>query len=249
MSFVIATETLIETLETLAATAGKESTNEGVFIYSTRGAYGEEPGETDLIAGLSTNGVVSGHCYAPAEGGNLTPTFWPLSAVTLVASAFAERAAEAEDHVLRISQEVDDRVVVFEHDAPPDGVEIRFNALPAADFPHAGVVRLLTGTSPGQSAIGKAEDEMDIPDVEAEMWEPAALGVLLRLAKKKRGRLLLTRSVTNGPVSASVVGLESWAGVITPPTPKKAEEMTVVVETRLDFTAPTPVESQGQPGV
>ncbi|MBS4754742.1 hypothetical protein KG112_18225 [Nocardioides sp. zg-ZUI104] len=236
MTLVIEINTFIDILGSMVATAGNDTSMDGVFLYTAHGAFGDEPGQQQLLAGLATNGVVSSHYYRPVDGGDFKPQFWPSFTVGLVSSAFGSRAADAEsEHVLRVKQLPDHKVEITEYDNPADGVKITFNVLPADTFPSAGVVRLLEGK--GGNVQHEAQDHSIIDDSDSELWDMASLGALLRLSKSWKAKLVVTKGRTGEVYRAQMTGIENWLGAVVPVVPEAADVLNdgVAVETHLDI--------------
>lgn len=237
-TMTIETGVFIDVLQTLSATAGggKDAPElDGVFLYSQKGEYGEGPGEVDLLAGLSTTGVVSGHYYRPFESGTFDPTFWPFSAIGLVSSAFGQRAAQAEgDHVLQITQLPDNKVSIREYGSPEDGVEVNFQVGDPFSFPVKGLKRILAGEISQDPP--RAKDDVVIKNGSTSVWSMDTLGSMLKLSKSWKTRLVLHKQVVGRIHRVQMEGLDNWIGAVVPPTPDEAATVNdgITVETFLN---------------
>ena len=209
---VVMTKDLISILEVLKITAeqkGEVPEINGVWLYSTRGEYGEEPGQVDLLAGMSTDYTVAGHTYVPVEGGDLGDGFFlPLD--ELKAAEMRMKSVTEEEHVMEIELDpVDEMVTIREYDKD-DGFNHRF-PLVEVDFPADAVKKWVNGTS------SPLQDEMNQPlsDGKVMVLDTQAISTIIKVAKKKKVSGIPTVKVHRGAVHSIALG-DDWRGAMLP---------------------------------
>ncbi|WP_435582888.1 hypothetical protein [Amycolatopsis thermoflava] len=138
----IETEQLVKLLGDLVhtAAAGLGPTS-GILLHTTRGPLEDEPGETDLLVGTSTDGFAIGHTYVDAYGQLARPMLWPLGDVRAVLAAFKPKAASTkgkpQKHTVLIGREDDVIVVREDPNLFSDGLTVRFSEGPVAEYPRS----------------------------------------------------------------------------------------------------------------
>lgn len=136
----IATRHLTALLGDLALTT---ATEEGphpilasVLLYTDRG-YPDpaEPGESDILIGVSTNRRVAGHEYVPSDG-QMTPMLWPVSKVAQVIAVFKPKLKADKEHGVIITRDTDHVTVAEDPNLFDDGDSITFKLGPVEEYPH-----------------------------------------------------------------------------------------------------------------
>ncbi|PXY17363.1 hypothetical protein [Prauserella flavalba] len=133
----IETARLVQLLGDLVHTAARGSggASEGVLLHSERADRGDEPGQTDLLVGTSTNARVIGQCHVDAYGRMARPMLWPLADVRAVIAAYKPKLAEHREHTVEIRRDADMIVISEDPHLFGDGLTVRFSDGPVADYP------------------------------------------------------------------------------------------------------------------
>ena len=210
---VVMTKDLIDLLSILKITCeqkGKVPEINGVYIYSTRGAYGDEPGEQDLLAGISTDYSTAGHTYIQIEGGDLGDegVFIPLD--ELKAIEMRMKSIQEEEHVMTISVDTVDEIVTFE-EYDKDNPFIHRFPLVDVDFPVSAVQAWLEGSS------NPLQDEMGVPldDGDVMVLNTDAMSTISKVAKKLKESGIPTVKKHRAAVYPLELG-EFWRGAMLP---------------------------------
>jgi len=135
----IATVKLIELISDLKPTTHPDleggATN-GILLHTARGyGFPGDPGQTDILAGTSTNRLAVGHTYVECYGQMTQPMLWPLAKAVNVCNTFRAATKDNKDHQLHIRY--DGHIVQVEED--PDlfgeGDKIEFTGGDLSKFP------------------------------------------------------------------------------------------------------------------
>lgn len=209
---VVMTKDLIDLLSILKITCeqkGKIPEINGVYIYSTRGHYGDEPGEQDLLAGISTDYSTAGHTYIQVEGGDLGGgVFIPLD--ELKAIEMRMKSVEEEEHVMEISVDTVDEIVTFkEYDK--DNPFIHRFPMVDVDFPSSAVQAWIEGSS------NPLQDEMGVPldDGDVMVLNTDAVSTISKVAKKLKQSGIPTVKKHRAAVYPLELG-DFWRGAMLP---------------------------------
>ncbi|WP_064442600.1 hypothetical protein [Hoyosella altamirensis] len=186
----------------------------GVWLRSTRGYWGDEPGEVTLLAGLSTTGFVSGHTWMLAHG-HLDPVVFPFEDVQ-AAIAVLKPFTKIENHTVEIaiSENADGKPVVTVNESPDlfgGGTAFQFTAGDCDTFPDEALTRILTRKTP---LPAPRRNGMVVPDVPRSTWSPGALEPLLRVAKRRKQTIRMFRSHSQ-QIHLVQIG-PRWIGAINP---------------------------------
>lgn len=193
----------------------------GVHMATHRDGYGDEPGQTDLLAATSTNRFTVGHGRVPVDG-QVATSVWPVDStqtVVHVCKALVEKYGK--DHTVDID--------VAEMAPPPDTNEdgqdthpgfmvtlrettmlfdsetkFAFQAKSDRSFPTRTVYRTLTG---------QLTDDKYVPSGEIG-WSPRVLAAVTAVAKRSKSTMWWYR-LPSSPVWLVQVG-DSWLGAAVP---------------------------------
>lgn len=142
----VSTPQLIQLLTDLSHTAATDpdaGAIAGVLVHISRGHVGEDPGETSLLVGTSTNTSVVGHARIGCDGHLAEPMLWPISEVRSVISVFKPAAKADKMHHVAIRRdgytvtisELDDPAL-FESGDGRERLQLSFALGTVADFPY-----------------------------------------------------------------------------------------------------------------
>jgi hypothetical protein len=106
----------------------------GILLHSARGYAGDEPGQTGLLVGTSTNGQAIGHTWIPAAG-ELPPTLWPAQDVRAVIASFKPLVKDNKEHVSEVRIEDGTLVIAEDPDLFGNGLAVSFGPASLDDFP------------------------------------------------------------------------------------------------------------------
>lgn len=208
MKATIATKSLLAILADLSETAGWR----GIHLSTRMGYWKDEPGQTTLLAGVSTTGIVGGHTWALASG-TLPPTVWSVDDCKAIKAVFAAPVKlHGADHSVDIevtgSGETQ-QVTIRETPALFDmGLELSFTADDATRFPYEAVVRALSDAdTTNVSRAGQV-----VPDSRLTSWGGAAMRALLAVEKRRGDNLRLWRLHSEGRHLAQIG--DEWRGFI-----------------------------------
>ncbi|ALE77705.1 hypothetical protein WY02_03740 [Pseudonocardia sp. AL041005-10] len=139
MSVKVPTRALIGMLSDLIHTADlapDAGVLGAVMVHTARGAIGEQPGDQDLLAGVSTDRFTAGHAYVGCDG-QLTggPSLWNVQDCRSVIAVFKTAAKRDEFHHLEVTRSA--AVVTLREDPNlfDDGLSLSFAQQPLAQFP------------------------------------------------------------------------------------------------------------------
>lgn len=155
MSVRILTKSLVALLTDLVLTADQAADAGAlgsVMLYTARGGHGAEPGQNDLLCGISTNRATVGYTSEPCSGQLVRPTLWPVRDIKSVLQVFKPLGMKDENHGVTIGYE-GDMMTVREDPAQPElpledgqevkGRELRFAQARFEDYVGPSVFRLL----------------------------------------------------------------------------------------------------------
>lgn len=146
MSVRVQTRALVGMLGDLVLTAAKDpdlGAITGVLLHTSRGAVGEEPGQTDLLCGGSTDRFVAGHTYAACTGQLDTPSLWAVRDIKSLIAVFEGPGKKDELHAVDITR---DGVLVTVREDPnlfDDGLRLSFAQMSLDGFPGVSLYRNL----------------------------------------------------------------------------------------------------------
>jgi hypothetical protein len=106
----------------------------GILLHSARGYAGNEPGQTGLLVGTSTNGQAIGHTWVEAAG-DLPPMLWPVHDARAVIASFKPLTKDNKEHVAEIRSENDTVVIAEDPDLFGNGLAVSFGPANLDDFP------------------------------------------------------------------------------------------------------------------
>ena len=218
--FTIQTRKFLGLLDDLLITASPkddEPTFNGIHISSARGAWDEEPGEVDLLVGVSANGEVSGNTWLPGIG-SIESGFWSFANVKNVKFVFAPLAKkhdkEKGDDPHHVNIIVDNGFVTIVEETADEPTELQF-PLEETDFPYSGIVKLIKGEISGNTP--KDQNGSDAEDGALTVWTPA-LGLVLKVASRRKELLRLYRGDHSAKMYLAQIG-NTWRGSIKPYVP------------------------------
>ncbi len=139
------THHLVGLLTDLALTAANPDTGAptaSVLLHTTRGYTGDQPGQTDLLVGTSTDGFSLGHSHTPCAG-QVPPMLWPIGDVRAVL-AVLKPLAKDRDHAVEVGPEDGKIAVAEDPDLFGERLKLTFSGLDLADYPVDGARQLLT---------------------------------------------------------------------------------------------------------
>lgn len=114
-----------------------------VLVYTARGGWGDEPGEVDLLCGVSTDRFVIGATHTECFGQAPVPMLWPARDVKNVIAVF-KAASKDDKHAVEIV--LDGSQVIVREDHPNlfgDGLSLSFTQADFQAYPGTGVFRML----------------------------------------------------------------------------------------------------------
>lgn len=208
MKATVTTKSFLAVLTDLAATAGVASLA-CVHLRTRIGYWRDEPGQTTLLTGVSTSGMVGGHTWCLAQG-TLEPTVWSLDDVKAVRAVFASAVKlHGADHTIDIEVTSDRQVTIRETPALFDaGTELSFTGGDPAQYPYAAVAKALDDTE--QTVVKRLG--VVVPDSRLTSWGGAAMRALLTVEKRRGDNLKLWRLHSEGRHLAQIG--EEWRGFI-----------------------------------
>ena len=139
MKTTIATKDLIGLLIDLIQTVGDGPLG-AVHLRTMAGYWRDEPGRTNLLAGVSSSGVVGGHTWALASG-TIEPTAWSIDDARAVIAVFKPAVKmHGPNHTVDIEVDSERHITVRETPALFDaGSELAFTGWDPAEFPYGPI--------------------------------------------------------------------------------------------------------------
>jgi hypothetical protein len=163
----------------------------GIHFATHRGGYGDEPGETDLLAVTASNRFVIGHTWAPVDG-QMMASVWPASeAITALGVCKNLLRKHGKSHTMDIEtveqhlpKDVDDEghpghlitlretPALFESDT-----ELQFHADDEGKFPIATAYKTLSGDTEGGKRVERTAETR---------WGAGVLAAVTAVAKRRK---------------------------------------------------------------
>ncbi|MGZ9829888.1 hypothetical protein ACXYTP_23525 [Tsukamurella ocularis] len=206
MKTTIATRDLIGLLTDLIATAG-DGPLAGVHLRTMAGYWRDEPGRTNLLAGVSSSGVVGGHTWALASG-TIEPTVWSIDDARAVIAVFKPAVKmHGPNHTVDIEVDSDRHITVRETPALFDaGSELAFTGWDPAEYPYGPIAAALTADGPVPAA---GDTGREAPHT---TWGGTAMRALLTVEKRRGANLRLWKLPATGRHLAQIG--DEWRGFI-----------------------------------
>lgn len=225
-SINVQTTEFIRLLGVLSITARQK--NDGEFLNfielgTTRGELGEEPGERDILAGLSSDGSVTGSLAVECVGQMAEPLLiTTASAKTLIGtfSSVISDLEEKDEHFVSIVvlEDVDDlslTIQVRTYDVTgaddTDPTELRVKALSTGSYNGGGFGALVSGRS---SAVVMTEDG-PLDDGQLTQLSGDDLATLGKVSKKMKNPVVKMFRKGHG-ASNFQLEIGAWIGSILP---------------------------------
>ena len=188
----------------------------GIHLAHARGAWEDEPGITDLLAGTSGNVEVFGHTWIDAIG-EIDPVFISVPNIKSIKGVFAGLAKSYdEEHTVELINDAGVLTIKEHRDTivGEDAVELHVPVQDASYFPLAGAKAWLDGTA-GSKAPRDADNNFAV-DENLTVWNQN-IGLLLRVAKRRKSGLRLYRQHAAN-VHRAQIG-DTWIGAVKPVVP------------------------------
>jgi S-DNA-T family DNA segregation ATPase FtsK/SpoIIIE len=190
MTTRIDTGHLVGFLTDLLATASDDADVpglRGVLVHTCRGGWGSDPGQVDLLAGVSTNRFIAGHTWTYVDGqlGD-GPMWWDRTDVKALLAVLKPLSTKPE-HAVTLSLSGGRILVEEDPDLFGEGFSCEFPFGDGADFPGQGVYRLLA--SPVSSTYTRV-DAGEITQVEPRLRTDLSsyhLAPFLAVGKRRGG--------------------------------------------------------------
>lgn len=142
----VSTPALIRLLTDLSHTAASDpeaGAVAGVVMHTERGHVAEDPGETGLLVGTSTNSKVVGHAHTGCDGHSDVPMLWPIAEVRSIISVFKPAAKADKMHHVQIRRDGHSVTIseladpaLFDTDEGRERLSISFALGNLPDFPY-----------------------------------------------------------------------------------------------------------------
>lgn len=216
MTMRVETEALVGLLADLLQTAGDDPelpALNGVLVHTCRGHWGSDPGEVDLLAGISTNRFTLGHTWTYVNGqlGD-GPQWWDRTDI-LAVLAVLKPLSKKDGHAVELRMSGAFVVVEEDRDLFGDGVSIQFPHRDPSDFPGQSSYRLL-GTRPSgawkDKEIGAEVDALRRTDLSAVHLQP-----FLTIGRRRGGNPLQTYRAHQNQIVHVQIG-EHYLGALMP---------------------------------
>ena len=209
MKATVTTRDLLGMLADLIATAGVTPSLAAVHLRTRVGYWKDEPGQTTLLTGVSSSGIVGGHTWCLATGG-LEPTVWSIADCRAVRAVFASAVKlHGVDHTVDIEVSGEHQVTIRETPALFDaGTELTFTGADPANYPYAQICKALSDTT--DTAVKRLG--VQIADSRLTSWGGEAMRALLAVEKRRGADLRLWRLHSSGRHLAQIG--DEWRGFI-----------------------------------
>ena len=206
----IATARLCALLTDMIVTTAPEDSAYPIFsnlvLYTDRGyPHADEPGQSDVLVGMSTNRRVAAHAFVDCDG-QATPMLWPVSKALTVIQMFKPKTKTkgGSDHGVTISRDGDHVIVQEDPNLFDDGDQFTFKLGDVEDYP-TQLVKMIADMPPlGSKDTVKARTDFHHGD----------LALLCQIAKR-RNTLIETYRVHQDQRLLVQIG-PYWRGWIRP---------------------------------
>lgn len=216
MSVRILTGALLGMLSDLIQTAdrGDEAgIMGGITLHTSRGGFGDQPGLSDLLAGVSSDRYVVGHTYFWCTGQLSAPTWWSIQNARNVLSVF--KAARGKDpqntHAVELERMGNGEILIREDpNLIDEGVSLSFSEGDVSEYPAPTLYRLLDEKLPPTLIRdGKFVDPVPRTQVIAQVVVP-----FTKVALRRREIIRLYRTHQDARVLVQIG--ESYRGLLMP---------------------------------
>lgn len=134
-------------LKILLMTTDPKSGNEssaGVFFYQARGEFGEEPGELDLLAGMSNTGTVFGATAVPLDAGKIPEkgVYIPTKAASTLMGFIKTSVTEQVVFEINKDENDSDFLLIYDHDCPESKLQIPLKD--PEEYPYKGSIKMMS---------------------------------------------------------------------------------------------------------
>ena len=220
------TTDLIRLFGVLRATASPK--NDGRFLnFIELGVrqepFGDEPGNRDVLSGVSHNGVISGSYGIEVNGSmkdNILISVGASKVVTSTLAAIVKELEEPDEHFTQVIISQDDDTgqlrAIFEPYVRPgedvdDATSLRINASTSGSFGGLGYARLIAGkTNATVEVDGVALEEGNLSDIPLNALPSlVAVGKLVKSASVRLYRI-------GHPAANHLVQIGDWRGSLIP---------------------------------
>lgn len=210
----VQTRALIALLSDLILTASKDpdaGVLGAVLLHTGRGAVGDEPGQTDLLVGASTDRFVAGHTYTACSGQLPTPTLWAVRDIKSLVAVFKDPAKKDEMHAVDITR--DGLLVTVQEDPNlfDDGLRLSFAQMSLDGYPAVSLYRNLDRHTADivENADGDPVDSLARTDLGS-----AQLDAFVKVAAHRKLPVQLYRTHQVEPILVQVGG--HYRGLLMP---------------------------------
>lgn len=208
MKTTVTTRDLLALLTDLIATAGAGKLG-AIHLRTTVGYWRDEPGRTNLLAGVSSSGVVGGHTWTLASG-TIEPTVWSVDDARAVIAVFKHAVKEnGQSHSVDIDVDSERHVTVRETPALFDaGSELTFTGWDPADYPYGPITRALSADDAPEARLAPGTSQPTV----STAWSGPAMRAVLAVEKRNGTNLRLWR-VPGTQRHLAQIG-DEWRGFI-----------------------------------
>jgi S-DNA-T family DNA segregation ATPase FtsK/SpoIIIE len=211
----VQTRSLLALLADLTHTTAKDpdaGAIGGILLHTGRGEIGEEPGQTDLLAGASTDLFVAGHTYTACSGQLAgEPTLWALRDVKSVLAVFKASAKADELHAVDITRDGPLITIAEDPNLFDDGLRLSFAQMPIDNYPAASVYRNLD-----RETADKVENQLGdlVEALPRTDYATSKLDAFLKVASARKAPLQLYRTHQAEPILVQIG--HTYRGVMIP---------------------------------
>lgn len=193
-----------------------------LLLHTSRGHWGGEPGETDLLCGASTTGSVAGHTYVMCSGQLASgPSLWAVRDAKSVIAVFAKPSKKDEMHAVDVHREGSMITVSEDPTLLADGLKLSFAEVSLGDYPGPGVYRLLERRT---ATLIAGVAGVEIPAAPRTDLYPERLEAFTKVAARRKTTVQLYRTHQSEVVHVQVG--DFYRGVLVPTGYEPQEENT-----------------------
>lgn len=184
----------------------------GLLLHTGRGHHGAEPGQVELLAGVSSDRRIAGHTYTWCSGQLGAPSWWSLRDARSVLTVFkAARGKDKQgDHAVEIIRTGGEVIIREDPNLIDEGVSLSFGEGDPGDYPAPILYRALDRELPSTVLRdGAFVDAQPRTDLMAQLITP-----FCKVAVRRGEVLQLYRSHQQVPVLIQIG--DTYRGLVQP---------------------------------
>ncbi|MCF7551002.1 hypothetical protein [Pseudonocardia sp. WMMC193] len=173
----------------------------GVLVHTSRGEWGVEPGEKDLLCGASTTRLVAGHTYTDCQGQLDGPSLWPVRDCQSIIAVFKSSAKADEHHTVDVDRDGQTVTVCEDPNLFNDGLSLSFSQMKLHDFPGITLYQHLDRTTAHRVEVAAGRIEEALPRTD---FTAGAASAFVKVAERRKATMSWYRTHQREPILVEI---------------------------------------------